>query len=225
MKKNFPLPLFLCFSIGIFLLWILGTWQLNKNFSISKNNERLKVNNKSNVSKVTIEDDIDDLTYVEFNEITQTNKYFFLEPRTLKGKVGFHKISIFKIQEKYLLVNQGFTSSKNLIKTNKNKDSKIIEGYIIRIPKPKFFELKNDIEKKIWYTLNVSDFENEFDIKLSPYMLYQQNFKKKHNYTPVMPNLVSRVNHLNYALTWYLLSLSLCIIFFIFFRKNYKNYE
>ena len=223
MNKNFPVPLFLCFSIGVFLLWLLGTWQLNKNFFISQNNERFKTNNKSNISKVKLTDDIEDLTYVEFNEITETNKFFFLEPRTFNGKVGFHRISIFKIQGKYLLVNQGFTPSKNL-KANKNKDSKNIEGYIIKIPEPKFFELKNDREKNFWYTLNVSDFENEFNIELSPYILYQQN-SKKNNYTPVMPNLVSRVNHMNYAITWYFLSLSLCTIFFIFFRKNYKNYE
>ena len=49
MNKNFPLSLFLCFSIGVFLLWILGTWQLNKNFFISQNNERFKANNKSNM--------------------------------------------------------------------------------------------------------------------------------------------------------------------------------
>ena len=48
MNKNFPVPLFLCFSIGVFLLWLLGTWQLNKNFFISQNNERFKTNNKSN---------------------------------------------------------------------------------------------------------------------------------------------------------------------------------
>ena len=148
MNKKFPLSLFLYFSIGVFLLWILGTWQLNKNFLITQNNERIKSNNKSNISKVTLEGDIENLTYVEFNNTTQTDKYFYLEPRTLNGKVGFHRINIFKIQGKYLLVNQGFTSSKDL-KTNKNKDSKIIEGYIIRIPKPKFFELKNDIEKRI----------------------------------------------------------------------------
>ena len=223
MNKNFPLPLFLCFSISVFLILVLGTWQLNKDFFISQNNERFKVNNKSNISKVTLTDDIEDLTYVKFDKVTETNKYFFLEPRTLNGKVGFHRISIFKIEGKYLLINQGFTASKNL-KVNKNKDSKNIEGYIIKIPEPKFFELKNDREKNFWYTLNVSDFENEFNIELSPYILYQQNFKNN-NYTPVMPNLVSRVNHMNYAMTWYFLSLSLCTIFFIFFRKNYKNYE
>ncbi len=224
MKKKFPFPLFLFFSISVFLLWILGTWQLNKNFFISKNNEYFEINNKSNTLKVSLTDDIKDLTYVQFNQIIQTDKKFFLEPRTLNGKVGFHRMSIFKVQGKYLLVNQGYTSSKDL-KNKNTKNSKTIEGYIIKIPEPKFFELKNDIEKKIWYTLNAKDFENEFDIDLVPYVLYQHNVNKDHNYIPVIPNLVSKVNHMNYAMTWYFLSLSLCTIFFIFFRKNYKNYE
>ena len=32
MKKKSTLPLYFTFSISIFLLWTLGTWQLNKNF-------------------------------------------------------------------------------------------------------------------------------------------------------------------------------------------------
>ena len=48
MKKNFPLALFLSFSVSIFLLLVLGTWQLNKNFVVNKNNKNFKNRNQEN---------------------------------------------------------------------------------------------------------------------------------------------------------------------------------
>ena len=73
--------------------------------------------------------------------------------------------------------------------------------------------------------MKIIDFEKEFDLKLSPYILYQQGYKEDNKLKAVVPNLVSNVNHLNYALTWFLLSFTLFIIFFLFFKKNYKKYE
>ena len=48
MKKNFPLALYLSFSVSIFLLLVLGTWQLNKNFVVNKNNKNFKNRNQEN---------------------------------------------------------------------------------------------------------------------------------------------------------------------------------
>ena len=48
MKKNFPLALYLSFSVSIFLLLALGTWQLNKNFVVNKNNKNFKNRNQEN---------------------------------------------------------------------------------------------------------------------------------------------------------------------------------
>ena len=221
MKNNFLIPFFISFSISIFLLWILGTWQLNKNYIQNKNNNKFAKNNSINFLKIAnLERDIKDLTYVKLSGIDFTNKHLFLEPRTLKGKVGFHKIIVVIFKNKYLLVNQGFTLIKNKI-NYKNMNNNNIEGYIIKIPKPKFFELENDVKNKIWYTLKKTDFEQEFNVKLSPYILYQQNVTNN-KIKPVLPNIVSKINHLNYALTWYFLSLSLCVIFFIYFKKNYE---
>ncbi len=225
MKKNSSLPLCFSFSISIFLLLLLGTWQLNKNFIKNKNNENYKNKDHENSLKLSsLPDKIEDLTYVQFLKVRQTNNFFYLEPRTFRGKVGYHKISVVKIDGKNLLVNEGFTTSKELVKGNIKKKQEI-EGYIITVPEPKFFELKNDEKNKVWYTLKLVDFEKEFDLKLSPYILYQQRYKEDNKLKAVVPNLVSNVNHLNYAITWFLLSFTLFIIFFLFFTKNYKKYE
>ena len=181
--------------------------------------------NEANALKLfSLPDKIEDLTYVKFGKVILTNKYLYLEPRTFKSQVGYHKISVVQINEKNLLVNEGFTTTKDLSNNSINKNN-LIEGYIIKVPNPKFFELKNDLEKKVWYTLKLDDFEKEFDLKLSQYILYQQRYNEDNKLKPVIPNLVSNVNHMNYALTWYFLSFALFVIFFIFFTKNYKKYE
>ena len=225
MKKNFPLALYLSFAVSTFLLLVLGTWQLNKNFIVNKNNENFKNKNQENsLILFSLPDKIEDLTYVKFNKVNLTNNFFYLEPRTFKGEVGYHKISVIKVDEKYLLVNEGFITSKEF-RNNNIKKKQEIEGQIITVPEPKFFELKNDIINKIWYTLKLEDFEKEFDLKLSKYILYQQRGKENNKFKSVVPNLVSNVNHLNYALTWYFLSIALFIVFFLFYIKNYKKYE
>ena len=56
-------------------------------------------------------------------------------------------------------------------------------------------------------------------------MDFAEDYARDNKLKSVMPNLVSNVNHLNYALTWFFLSFALFIIFFIFFTKNYKKYE
>ena len=121
-------------------------------------------------------------------------------------------------------MNEGFITAKEFIYNNIKKKYEI-EGYIITVPEPKFFELKNDIKNKVWYTLKLEDFEKEFDLKLSKYILYQQIGKEDNKFKPVVPNLVSNVNHLNYSLTWYFLSIALFIVFFLFYMKNHKKYE
>ena len=225
MKKNFPLALYLSFSVSIFLLLVLGTWQLNKNFIVYKNNKNFKNKNQENSLKLfSLPDKIEDLTYVKFNKVNLTNNFLYLEPRTFKGEVGYHKISVIKVDEKYLLVNEGFITSKEF-RNNNIKKQQEIEGYIITVPEPKFFELKNDIINKIWYTLRLEDFEKEFDLKLSQYILYKQGYREDNKLVAVVPNLVSNVNHLNYALTWFFLSISLFMVFYLFFTKNYKKYE
>ena len=123
---------------------------------------------------------------------------------------------IYKVGNKYILVNKGFTLDKYIKKNNE----KNIEGIIIKIPKPKFFELENDFKNNKWYTLSKKDIEKKTGLKLTPYIVYKQNIIKATNSVAVKPNLISKVNHLNYAMTWFFLSITLCVIFSVYYNKN-----
>ena len=219
MKKINSLPLFINFSISFFILCILGTWQLNKNYILKKNNLIFNESLKSPKQIYNFKEDIPNLTFIKFKGLEIKDKALFFEPRTYKGKVGYHKVVPYKVGNKYILVNKGFTLDKYKKKNNEQN----IEGIIIEIPKPKFFELENDFKNNKWYTLSKKDIEKKTGFKLSPYIVYKQNMIKGTNLVAVKPNLISKVNHLNYALTWYFLSITLCVIFSIYYNKN-SNY-
>ena len=124
--------------------------------------------------------------------------------------------------------NGGYSDSISGLKKQLYSDSTFTSGSGSRLAS---IRLVNSSLHNWWptvytnHTLNLEDFEKEFDLKLSQYILYQQRGKEDNKFKSVVPNLVSNVNHLNYALTWYFLSIALFIVFFLFYMKNHKKYE
>ena len=216
MKKKNSLPLCITFSFIFFFLCVLGTWQLNKNFILKKNNLIFKEGLINPKQILNFDEAIPNLISVKFKGVELQGKALYLEPRTYKGKVGYHIIIPYKVGNKYVLVNKGFTQNK-YIKINKQENT---EGLIIKIPQPKFFELQNDFKNNKWYTLSKKDFQKKMNIKLTPYIIYQKNIISSDNRIAVKPNLISKINHLNYALTWFFLSITLCVIFSIYYNKD-----
>ena len=140
-----------------------------------------------------------------------------MEPRTYKGKVGYHKITPLKKNNKFFLINRGFVEKK--VDENINYENYSTRGIIIKIPEKKFLALENNTQNNKWYNLDVSDFSKFYNMNVVPYVIYEKNNQEK-NFKPVMPNIVSKVNHLHYAITWFLLAMSLCIIFILSLREK-----
>ena len=216
--KN-QVPTYIIFSISFFILLSLGMWQLNKHtLKVSKQDlftskVKLKKNDINEINFNMIQ-----LEIIEtFGEILE-DKAMFFEPRTLNGKVGFHKIVPVKINQKIILMNRGFVSNKKIFSTEKAKKEKFT-GLIIKFPTPKFFELENDLKNNKWYTLNLDDISNYQKLKIEPLLIYEMN-NSSDLVTNVTPNTISNINHLNYAITWFLLAFSLSVILTIYMRKN-----
>ena len=95
---------------------------------------------------------------------------------------------------------------------------KKINGLAIKFPNPNFYELENDIKNNRWYTLNLEQISAFLNIKLEPLLIYEMNSSSK-EIINVKPNIVSNINHLNYALTWFMLAISLSVILIIHVRK------
>ncbi len=215
-KDRNLISVYFIFSIAFFSLLCLGMWQLSKHYSKSYKKNLVDIKLKKEPK------DLNNLTSnIEDNEIVKIkgefleNKSLFFEPRTHKGKVGFHKLIPIRVKEKYFLVNRGFTLEKDELIKNKNIT---INGLIINFPKPKFFELKNDIQNNQWYSLNIEDISTYLNIKLEPFLIYEIN-NTNNKIINVKPNYLSEINHLNYAITWFMLAITLSLIFIFFTRK------
>ena len=224
MKNNSSIPLFIFFSLSFFLLCILGTWQLNKNYEKTKQQHFYRLSKKLTLAEdINFFSNIRDLVSVEVTGSELDDKIVYLQPRTFKGDIGFHKIVVYDFNGQFVLVNKGFTKTKLKKKLKSKIKKQLVKGLIIKVPKPKFFELHNDTENEQWFTLNLNDLKNKFKLDLSPYIIYQQNIERSSYTKAVLPNYISSINHLNYALTWYFLCLTLCVIFFIYNLKFYKD--
>ena len=221
MKKNKTvntIKTYLIFTLAFYTLLCLGMWQLNKH-KVKTHNKSLivsKVNQKPK-ELFSLKNDIRNFQKITIRGDLLEEKILFFEPRTHKGKVGYHLIVPLQLGSEYVLVNRGFTLNKK----KKNKDNTIenINGFIINFPKSKFFELDNDLKDEKWYTLNLKEISDFLNIKLEPYLIYETN-GTSNDLINVKPNTVSNINHLNYAITWFMLATTLAIILTIFVRKE-----
>ena len=213
---NNKISLYLSFSLAFFLLLSLGIWQLNKHKIKDYNKDLVALNiNKSPKELTSLDKKIDSLEIITVKGELLMDKSIYFEPRTYKGKIGYHLLVPLQVDNKYVLVNKGFTENK--IKFYKNTKEKI-DGLIISFPKSKFFELKNDIINNKWYSLDLNQISNFLNLKLEPLLIYEIN-NNSNNTINVKPNTISNINHLNYAITWFLMAITLAIILVIFVRK------
>ena len=220
MKKNRTnlISIYLSFSFALFLLLSLGVWQLNKHKLKSYNqNLLIKYLNEETKELDSISTKIDNLEIVKIKGVMLEENSLFFEPRTYKGKIGYHKLVPLRVGGKNILVNRGFTKEKKRKKSEKKIEE--VNGLIINFPSPKFFELENDIQNNKWYSLNFQQISNFLNLKLEPLLMYEMNGSSKDTIN-VKPNLISNVNHLNYAMTWFMLAITLSIILVIFIRKT-----
>ena len=88
-------------------------WQLNKHkIKSDKINFLSSKNNKSSMELFSLEDTIKDIQIINIEGEFLEDKSIFFEPRTHKGKIGYHLIVPLKVENKYVMVNKGFVDYK-----------------------------------------------------------------------------------------------------------------
>jgi surfeit locus 1 family protein len=213
----------LLFNIFVFsviiLFCALGSWQLVrlqwKNNLIYQISEGLKspainYSNKieSNYQRISVNG--------EYN----FEKQIYLYSLNEKGEPGYDVITPFKtVDLENILVNRGWikTVQKNKNEINKNT-SKKIQGLLRKNVKKNIFKPNNEIEKNIWFSINLIDVKKFTGKTFNDYILYLEDEKintpKPKKITIDLPN-----NHLKYAITWYSISISI-FAYFLYFRKK-----
>ena len=218
-------------SITIFFLFVslltltLGCWQLYrlnwKNDLIDNINS--SITNPNYFSQEII--DYNELTAVKLNNKYQaTNQPIFIESKTYQNKVGYYAIiPLLFNDEIYSVLNLGWFSDKNDKNIEKiinqfNQKIDVIVYLRFLTSKKNLFVPENDLDSNTWFSINHDDLEKYFqDTIISPYYFVILDSEIKFDTNPI---IFLRNNHLNYSITWFLLSISSIVMLLIIRRKN-----
>jgi surfeit locus 1 family protein len=197
----------------------LGSWQIVRlnwklnliseiESSLIKPSVELSSNQNKNFLKIKTSGKID------------YDKQIYLYNLNEKGKPGFEVINPILIDKKNYLVNRGWIQfDKKGTPEISNPDEKNIFGTLKRQNKANRFKPENDIKKNYWFTLNRDDIFAYTGKNFSEYIIYLDG-----NYQIPRPKKISANisnNHKKYAITWFLLAISILLLYLYFRKKNY----
>ena len=203
----------------------LGIWQLKrldwknsliKKFSDSESSKPINLNEAS----------IREFIKIKAVGTINRNKKIFFPSKTLDGKVGMRLASELTLDngKKYLIDEGWFENSYyNYFKDNNDIFNVNILGYI-RFPREsKFFTPQNNLQKNEWYTYDLVNIKNFFSLPLNQVFFIKKTNPNKEDFL-ISSNLEHKFinNHLQYAITWFCMSLAFIILFLVYLKK-YKN--
>ncbi len=169
---------------------------------------------------------IEEFTKIITNGTIDRSKKIFFPAKTYKGKNGYFIASLLtdNHNNKYLIDEGWFEySDYNYFKNNSNIISKEIIGYIRYPTEKKLFTPRNSPQTNEWYYYDLKEIQNYFGVNINQ-KFFIKNMSiygegalfpstAKHNF----PN-----NHLQYAITWFLMSFSISIIFIFYLIRSYR---
>jgi surfeit locus 1 family protein len=232
-KKNYTfkpklVPL-VSFVIALLILLSLSLWQVKRlvwktnlieqrvsNFEGEpKNLFDIKKPNENEFKKVFIEGQL------------LNNLEFFMPALSKNGNNGFHIIVPMEVEKKKLILfDTGWVplakKEKNKRLNNLIKEKKIFTA-VIRLPGRKgYFQPDNDNIKNFWFFVEPKLMEETISMKLEN-RFYLEAVDNGPNGYPLgnQTRIYLRNNHLQYAITWFLIALSLIGVFiFASIRKK-----
>lgn len=212
------------FTFSFLILIMLGNWQLKrydekmlliKNIEHNLSSPSIPLNKNPNVfSKIFLEGH-----FVE-------GQYIFLYGRRSAEteKDGYYLLSIFKNNDgKKYLVSRGWLpfSAKDNIKNFAELRSETINAIVMNGETKGFMVPENDIKNHIWFTVDLKLAHTILDIESNFYLMQINSNNLPLDTKPLTGNNLNKIrnDHLEYAITWYCLALSLLIIFIIKIKK------
>ena len=221
-SQSIFIPIFVSIVL-ILITLLLGIWQIQRlnwknslinNFNILKNSEAIDLSL------------IDKKEFIKIKSkgvVNRKNKVFF-PAKTLNGKAGVRLASEFISEngEIYLL-DEGWFDNSNLQYFRENND--IFEENIIgytRFPiKGKFFTPNNDFNNNEWYTYDLKSINNYFSSSINQVFFIKKTNSNKENFLFASEYKHKfRNNHMQYAITWFSMSLAFLIMSIVYLKKN-----
>jgi surfeit locus 1 family protein len=217
LNKSFLFTIFVTLFITLFCF--LGTWQLYrlqwKEDLINKIDQGLKSTPIRYSEKIT-----NDYQRVILNGKYNFENQIYLYSLNSNGQPGFDVITPFQTIEGYnILINRGWINKE--MKNNPTIDSvdkKKIQGLMRKIVKKNIFKPENDVQKNIWFTINLNQIKEITGKNFSNYVIFLED-NMINSPTPKKITIDVPNNHLKYAITWYSISISI-LFYFLYFRKQ-----
>lgn len=215
------LPLLLTILAFVILL-SLGFWQIAR----LQEKELFLSSMKNNLNNPPI--DIKTLSGNKLYAKIRANGYFLVGKNLhLYGrrsmsteKDGYYLVTPFQTDDnKIILVVLAWFAGRH----KKNIDNIIdnsmeITGVILPGEKTKLFVLDNDVKNNVWFTLDLTQASDVLGLKLEDFYLVMEGNNNRSDILKSLSieNLLNvRNNHLEYAITWFALAISLAVIFVI----------
>lgn len=156
------------------------------------------------------------------------DKEIVVKPRTLDGKNGGHVITPFETTDgKMIMINRGWVPvdkiDPNTRPEGQIKDTHEVQGYLRkRSSKPSYFTPDNDPKNKMWIWMDVDNMAKELGTEPIMLELLASNKLSDRFSIPVAGASLLPLNnhHLNYALTWFSLSLALTAMSAVIIRRG-----
>ena len=214
--------------IGLIFLFALGTWQLDrlqwKNKLIAERQSFL------NDVPMQFNGDIAQLNGLMWRPVLvsgiyEHNKELYLAARSMRGNVGFHVLTPFRLSNgKSFLINRGWVPREKKLPSTRVKANIQDKIEVIGIINPGFkkgpFSPKNDAAKNVWLYVDFEEMSKVINIDLEEFVVDAKGngeggFPIGSQTRVTLPN-----DHLQYAVTWYLLSITLVMVWFFWNKKR-----
>ena len=216
MKKIF----FNIFSILIiFLLLSLGTWQLVR---LQWKQELILEIKKSTNQKARV---FQSASHKNFQKVKLEGKLlkqnYFIYRLSEKGKYGFDLLSILQLDSSNLiLIKRGWTRKiDDTLKLNNTEETSVFEGVLYPLKAKGLFTPDNSPKENFLYYFDKKKLEHELNNKFYPYILVQDQKDLKFSNLENKQIVTISNNHLQYAVTWFVLAIGIIIAFWFYKRK------
>lgn len=231
-KRSFLVPtLFTIFTFS--LLVGMGSWQIvrmqHKNEVVAKVEKAMK-SKPASLSSINLNNPKVPYRRVKLmgRFMHKNEVHLFTGPRVPKGTPGYNILTPFERSEGgYILVDRGWTAVASKAPVNRpdslSPAQVKIEGIIMPEEKPGYFTPRNKPEQNLWFWLDTPAIEEFIGFELPKSYVRQITENPFESIIAGEAKIEIRNDHLQYAITWYILAIASLVIYVLLRRQHKKS--
>ncbi len=171
----------------------------------------------------------DQFKKVRISGVFLHNKEIHIAAKYYRGQAGYYILTPLKVVGgRMVLINRGWVPEEKITQKSRAKTlipGKVtLEGIIFPAFPRHWFMPKNSPEKNIWFSTDAAEINSYVGANLPGYIIQQISPNPGQLPIPLDQQVKLRNDHLGYAITWYLLALTLAVIYFLFMRNEWKKH-